>query len=353
MTSLSERQKMVQWINEAMESGARKHKACEVAHISIRTLQRWWTNDEIVEDLRPSAIRPVPKNKLSDAERRAVIDICSVEEFASSPPSQIVPRLADRGTYLASESTFYRILKADGLLHHRGRDKPKGSLKKPTSYTANLPNEVWSWDISYMTSLVRGQFYYLYMIEDIYSRKIVGWEVNSVESGDLAADLLQRTVLIEKYIGEDLVLHSDNGSPMKCLTMQTKMNDLGVLASRSRPGVSNDNPYIESLFRTVKYCPRWPSEGFKSLEHARQWVQEFVQWYNHEHRHSRINFVTPDQRHRGEDELILAKRQELYELKKSANPERWQGATRNWNPVGPVQLNPENVSKTEEIKKAA
>lgn len=351
MTSLSERQKMVLWINEAMASGARKHKACEVACISIRTLQRWCSGDGIVEDLRPSAIRPVPMNKLSDEERRAIIDICSVEEFASSPPSQIVPLLADRGEYLASESTFYRVLKADGLLVHRGRDKPKGSLKKPTSYTANVPNEVWSWDISYMTSQVRGQFFYLYMIEDIYSRKIVGWEVNDVESGDLAAELLQRTVLTEMYLGKNLVLHSDNGSPMKCLTMQRKMYDLGVLASRSRPGVSNDNPYIESLFRTVKYCPRWPSEGFKTLELARQWVQEFVQWYNHEHRHSRINFVTPDQRHQGDDKEILAKRHELYEIKKLANPERWQGATRNWKPIGPVTLNPENPTKTEEIRK--
>lgn len=353
MTSLSERQNMVEWINQAMESGARKHKACEVAKISIRTLQRWCSDGAIVGDLRPSATRPVPKNKLSDAERRAVIDICSVEEFASSPPSQIVPRLADRGQYLASESTFYRILKADGLLHHRGRDKPKGSLRKPTSYTANAPNDVWSWDISYMASQVRGQFYYLYMIEDIYSRKIVGWEVNSEECGELAAVLLQRTALTEKYMGTDLVLHSDNGSPMKSLTMKAKMEDLGVLASRSRPGVSNDNPYIESLFRTVKYCPRWPSEGFKSLEDTRQWVQKFVQWYNHEHRHSRIKFVTPDQRHRGADKLILAKRQELYEIKRSQNPERWPGSIRNWKPIGPVKLNPENATKTEEIRKAA
>lgn len=353
MTLLSERQKMVLWINEATRSGARKHRACEVAEISIRTLQRWCSGDGVVEDLRPSAIRPVPTNKLSDAERQAIVDICSEEEFASSTPSQIVPRLADRGEYLASESTFYRVLKADGLLVHRGRDKPKGSLKKPTSYTANAPNDVWSWDISYMTSQVRGQFYYLYMIEDIYSRKIVGCEVNDVESGELAADLLQRTVFTEKYLGKNLVLHSDNGSPMKCLTMQAKMYDLGVLASRSRPGVSNDNPYIESLFRTVKYCPRWPSEGFESLTHARQWVKEFVQWYNHEHRHSRINFVTPDQRHQGDDHEILAKRHQLYEAKRSANPERWQGATRNWNPVGAVTLNPENAKNTEERKKAA
>ena len=204
-----------------------------------------------------------------------------------------------------------------------------------------------------MTSQVRGQFFYLYMIEDIFSRKIVGLEVNDVEGEEIAANLLQRTVLTEKYMGKNLVLHSDNGSPMKCLTMQTKMYDLGVLASRSRPGVSNDNLYIESLFRTVKYCPRWPSEGFESLEHARQWVQEFVQWYNYEHRHSRTNFVTPNQRHQGDEKRILAKRRELYEAKKSANPQRWQGATRNWNPVGPVSLNPENATSAEEIQKTA
>ena len=331
----------MQLINEAMVAGARKHAACEVAEISIRTLQRWCTEEGVRGDQRPLARRAEPKNKLSEAEQRRIIDICNDEEFASLPPSQIVPILADREVYIASESSFYRVLKARGLLHHRGRDKPKGSVVKPTSHKAIEPNKLWSWDISYLASHVQGLFFYLYMIEDIYSRKIVGWEVHARECGELASELLQRSVWAEKCSQTDLVLHSDNGSPMKSMTMQAKMYELGVAGSRSRPGVSNDNPYSESLFRTVKYCPRWPSEGFKSLEDARVWVYEFVRWYNLEHRHSRIKFVTPDQRHRGEDGIILAKRRELYERKKSQNPNRWSGATRNWVASGAVKLNPE------------
>lgn len=332
----------MQLINEAVLSGARKHRACEVAEISIRTVQRWCTNGAVAEDRRPAATRPIPSNKLSESERQSIIDVCNGPEFASSPPSQIVPELADRGEYLGSESSFYRILKGAGLLEHRGRDKPKGRVKKPTGYTATAANEVWSWDISYLQSQVKGLYFYLYMIEDIYSRKIVGWEVHETESGELASQLLQRTVWAEKCVKRDLVLHSDNGSPMRSLTMQAKMYELGVAGSRSRPGVSNDNPYSESLFRTVKYSPRWPSEGFKSLHEARAWVHKFVQWYNHEHRHSRIKFVTPDQRHRGKDQKILQKRQELYEMKKLQNPQRWSGSVRNWAPAGHVKLNPED-----------
>jgi transposase InsO family protein len=178
------------------------------------------------------------------------------------------------------------------------------------------------------------------MIEDIYSRMIVGWEVHECESGEYAAQLLERTVQSEKCLKTDVVLHSDNGSPMKCMTMRSKMYDLGVIRSHSRPSVSNDNPYSESLFRTVKYNPRWPSEGFESLDEARQWVQTFTTWYNTEHRHSRIKFVTPAQRHNGEDVEILQKRDELYAEEKALNPLRWPGDTRNWTHIESVELNP-------------
>lgn len=252
-----------------------------------------------------------------------------------------MPILADRSEYLASESSFYRILKAKDMLHHRGKAKPRNSHTKPTSYTAKKENEVWSWDISYLPTSVIDQHYYLYMIEDIYSRKIVGWEVHYNETGEQAAELLQRSVWSEKCLKKDLVLHSDNGAPMKSLTMRANMYDLGVITSRSRPRVSNDNPYSESLFRTVKYHPRWPSEGFKSLDGARQWVKSFVYWYNNEHRHSRIKFVTPNQRHKGFDVDILAKRKVLYQQKRNEHPERWSKEERNWQPMGAVELNPE------------
>lgn len=321
--------------------------ACEVAEVGLRTYRRWVTsNGQVTEDQRPLVVRLAPTNKLTKQEVESIVAACNQPEFASLPPSQIVPRLADRGTYIASESSFYRILKAKGLLNHRGRSQKPGKKKLPTSHSATGPNQVWSWDITYCSTTVRGLFYYLYLIEDIFSRKIVGYEVHEQETGEHAASLLQRTVLREQCFNQPLVLHSDNGAPMKSVTMKTKMEDLGVTGSHSRPRVSNDNPFSESLFRTLKYSPTWPSNGFKSLAETRNWVQDFVDWYNEDHRHSRIGFVTPVQKHLGEDALLLAQRKVLYENAKRRNPARWSGETRKWEPVTEVTLNPEKPENT-------
>lgn len=331
----------VTWINEAIEHGARKGKACDIVGISIRTLQNWQVNGGIEVDKRPGATRPEPRNKLSEYERLAILTTCNEEEYANLPPSQIVPILADKGIYIASESSFYRVLHQAKQVTHRGRAQERKNIAKPTSYTAERANQVWTWDISYMPSPVVGQFYYLYMIEDIYSRKIVGAEVYEQESGEDAAELLERSLLKEKAMHQSLVLHSDNGAPMKSRTLRSKMYDLNLTSSYSRPRVSNDNPFSEALFRTVKYCPDWPSSGFNSLEEAQIWVGNFTEWYNNEHRHSRIKFVTPRERHEGEDKVILDKRAKLYQQKQKENPLRWSGATRNWGAIGSVSLNPD------------
>jgi putative transposase len=341
----------VQWIGEAIEAGARKAPACEEAGISLRTYQRWTNGAGVGEDQRPQAQRPEPANKFSEQEREQILVTCHQGEYADLPPSQIVPRLADEGIYLASESSFYRILKAADQLQHRGRAKRKHKRSPPTTHVAEEANEVWTWDISYLPTWVRGRFFYLYLIVDIYSRKIVGWEVHDREGGEEAASLIQRAVMAERCVRKPLVLHADNGSPMTSQTMQTKLYDLGIIPSHSRPRVSNDNPYSESLFRTLKYCPKWPSAGFESLEAARTWVGQFVSWYNEDHRHSQIRFVTPAQRHRGEDRQILGKRDQVYAQAKQNHPGRWSGQTRNWKPVGSVALNPEHCKK--EIKQAA
>lgn len=300
-------------------------------------------------DQRPLIDRAAPSNKLSTAEREQVIAICNQPEYASLPPSQIVPKLADKGDYIASESSFYRILQEADQLHHRGRSQAARHHKPPTTHSAVEPNKLWSWDISYLPTSVRGLFYYLYLVEDIYSRKIVGWEVHESESGTCASELMQRTVMAERCFREPLVLHSDNGSPMKSYTLQSKRADLGITASHSRPRVSNDNAFSASLFKTIKYCPQWPSQGFVTLESARAWMVDFVQWYNEAHCHSKINFVTPAQRHRGEDNVILEKRHIVYQSARAKHPERWSGETRNWEPVGEVTLNPEKC----DIKLAA
>ncbi|MDT4849573.1 IS3 family transposase IS1240 [compost metagenome] len=324
-----------------MTSGARKAMACEELGVSLRTLQRWTEEGDMQADARTTTVRPTPANALSQDEREAILAVCNSPEHAHLPPSQIVPRLADQGHYLASEATFYRVLHAAEQQNRRGSSQPPHKHATPTSHVATGPNQLWSWDITYLPSPVRGQYYYLYLIEDIYSRKGVGWEVYEQESGELAAKLLQRSVIGEQCLGAPLVLHSDNGAPMKSLTLLSKMHDLGISPSRGRPRVSNDNPYSESLFRTLKYCPQWPKDGFADLDAARAWVRDFMRWYNHEHRHSRIRFVTPAERHRGVDQQVLARRHALYQQARARHPGRWSGQTRNWAPIRAVMLNPD------------
>ncbi|PMH37960.1 integrase, partial [Vibrio sp. 10N.286.49.B3] len=234
-----------------------------------------------------------------------------------------MPTLLDKGQYIASEASFYRVLKAAGQLNHRGRQRSRKKSSKPASYTATGPNQVFTWDITYLPSGVRGQHYYLYLIEDIYSRKVVGYDVYDRECGEIASQLLQRTLMREQCFNQALVLHSDNGAPMKSLTFKAKMEELGVISSYSRPRVSDDNPYVESLFRTLKYVPSWSSKGFESLEISRSWVESFVIWYNTEHKHSRLNYVTPSERHSGKDAEILRKRAKVLMAHRQAKPERW------------------------------
>ncbi|MEH6444795.1 MAG: IS3 family transposase [Oceanospirillaceae bacterium] len=329
MTHFNERQNTVNGVLEAIKAGASKTQACDTIELNMRTFQRWYDGKCVKPDLRPEAIRQEPANKLSMEERKTVLEYCNRAEYASLPPSQIVPILADTGTYIASESSFYRILKEENQLQYRGHSKPRKASKKPTSYTATAANQVWSWDISYLPTGTIGLHYYLYLIMDIYSRKIVGAEVFDSENGEDAAALLQRSVWSEKCIASNLVLHSDNGAPMKSFTLRAKMYDLGVVTSRSRPRVSNDNPYSEALFKTVKYCPQWPKSGFSSLDKARAWVDLFVDGYNEEHRHSGIRFVTPNERHEGQDIMILKQREQVYATAKQKKPERWSKNTRN------------------------
>lgn len=204
-----------------------------------------------------------------------------------------------------------------------------------------------------MPGPIAGKFFYLYLIVDIISRKIVGWEVHKRESADLAAVLIQQAVMAEGCIARPLVLDADNGSPMKGATMKTTLEKLGITASYSRPGVSNDNPFSEALFRTCKYRPDWPSKGFVSKADAQTWVKSFANWYNGEHLHSAIRFVAPDARHSGLDRATLANRAILYANVRAQNPQRWSGETRNWQPAGPVWLNPENETSAPEIRDAA
>ncbi len=351
MISAPDRKMAVELISEAVDSGAALYKACAELGISKRTYNRWKETDSDYIDKRTICERPEPVNKLSQEEKETILEMMNSEEFASKTPCEVVPMLADRGIYLASESTFYKILKEAKELMHRGR--AKAPVSRPIStHMAMAPNEVWMWDITYLNGPVKGMYYYLYLFSDLFSRKIVGWEVWESESAEHASELVKRIYREEKiYVKEKpLVLHSDNGSPMKGATMLETLYALGIIPSRSRPRVSNDNPYAESIFKTLKYRPNYQPKGFDSITEARLWVKRFVEWYNNEHRHSGIQYVTPSERHEGKDKEILENRQKVYEDAKARHPERWPKETRNWSYKGEEWLNPERKSK-EETKK--
>jgi transposase InsO family protein len=374
MTTAAQRQNIVSLIDHACKSGARMHRCCRQIGLACRTLQRWLrppakpisdaasTPAHALElasaptttatpvcasqgapETQLEGVRPVstdhrqaglrqavtPHNKLTPKECEAVLEVINSEEFKDLPPSQIVPRLADQGRYLASESTMQRLLRSRHQNTHRRSERAAKKRHKPFALKATVVNQVYTWDITYLPTTIKGQYFYLYVFVDIFSRFIVGAQVFESESADLAAQMIKD--ICERY-GIDkgqVSLHSDNGSPMKGQTMQAMMHDLGVIASRSRPSVSNDNPYSESLFRTLKYRPLMPVKPFESIDQARQWAIGLVDWYNQEHRHSAIKFVTPEQRHLGQDVLLLQKRSAVYVHARDQNPQRWSKNTRN------------------------
>ena len=323
----------------AVLDGARRYRACNELGLSLRTVQRW---RHVGCDRRQIAQREAPANKLSDSEREAVLHAANQPGFASLTPHQIVPKLADEGIYLASESTFYRVLKAANQQVRRGRAKaPKRRIL--TTHRADGPNQVWCWDITWLPSTVKGRFFYWYMVKDIYSRKLVANEVHEMESGEHACRLLEKGCLRECTAGRPLVLHSDNGHIMRGALLRESMVALGVEPSFSRPRVSNDNAYAEALFRTAKYCPLWPEQPFDTVTEARLWVQKFIDWYNEEHRHSALKYVTPNERHEGKATALLVARTALYKSAREANPGRWSNRTRNWKLADTVYLNPERA----------
>lgn len=327
-------------LEEAIEAGARQKPACEILGLDPRTIERW-RSQGVGDDGRAGA-RKAPQNKLSSKEREKLLKVVNEPEHRNLSPKQIVPRLADQGVYLASESTMYRVLREENQLQHRSASRP-ATHARPRELVATGPNQVWSWDITYLKSPILGRFFYLYLMVDVWSRKIVGAAVHPAERDELAAELLRVACAAEGVHEGQLTVHSDNGGPMKGATMVATLDRLGVRSSFSRPHVSDDNPYSESLFRTLKYRPEFPDGPFASLEAARDWVWHFVGWYNEEHRHSAIRFVTPAQRHAGEDVPILARRHAVYAAARTRHPERWSGDTRNWSPVDVVTLNPQRL----------
>jgi putative transposase len=343
MTRLEDRRTLMLEIAQAHAQGARLRPACALAGIDVRTLQRWKAGIPTQGDRRADVDRPVPSHALTEGEKARIIELANEPRFADTPPARIVPTLADEGIYIASESSFYRVLRAHGQMNRRGRAQPPRTSRPPTTHIATAPAEVWCWDVTFLPAQIQGRWFYLYLILDLYSRKIVGFEVHDTDSADHAAHLARRTALAEGVHATPVrpVLHGDNGATLKATTVLAMLHWLGIKPSYSRPRVSDDNPFVEALFRTVKYRPEFPLKGFADLQAAREWSARFVLWYNNDHRHSGIRYVTPAQRHAGQDRRLLDARHAVYQDARERNPRRWSGQTRNWTPIIAVTLNPE------------
>lgn len=274
------------------------------------------------------APRPAPMNKLSDAEAAHVLSVLRSPRFAELAPAQVWARLLDDGVYLCSIATMYRILRAVGESRERRRQRSHPAKKKP-ELLATAPNAVWSWDITKLRGPRRGEYFDLYVIIDIYSRYVVGWTVEVTETAELASRFIENTIRRHKVNPKRLKLHADRGTSMTSKSVAQLLVDLGVDRSHSRPRVSNDNPYSEAAFKTLKYCPAFPAQ-FGSIQDARTFCAEFFEYYNHEHYHSGIALLTPATVHFGDAETVQAERAVTLEAAWRANPERF-----NRKPVPP------------------
>lgn len=338
---MSARTEILQFVDEARAAGATRKAACMILGASERTIQRWIKRPD-TEDGRTGNCFKV-SNALTQDQRQRVLDVACCPEFRDVSPNQIVPILAEKELYIGSESTFYRFLRQAGLMTHRSKARAP-QRHRPDEIVATAPNQVWTWDITYFLTLTRGVYLYLYLILDIWDRSIVGWAVHETESGRFAGELLNETCLRQGVRRDELTVHQDNGSPMISFEFLAALSHWGR-ASYSRPGVSDDNPFSESHFRTLKYRPDFP-DRFESIEQAMAWMQIYVEWYNTEHRHSGIGFVTPLQRRSGEDVAILKARRETYEKARRTHPERWARGIRKWDRPEIVKLNPRERKKS-------
>lgn len=342
-----DRLKAVTLIDEAVKNRARCGKACDVLRISVRTYQRWKNKPE--GDKRKGAEKKVLR-KLTDQEKKEIVDMATGDRFKDCNPHEIVAILLEERKYIASASTFYRVLRSENLINHRANTRPGKKHVAPPELVATGPNQIWAWDITYLPSAVYGLFYYAYTIIDIWDRSIVGWEIYPNESQDHSSDLFKRMKI--KYKIRGIKLHSDNGSPMKGSTMLMTLHKMGVIPSFSRPRVSNDNAFIESFFKTLKYTTGYP-KCFTSLQHAREWFADFINWYNTEHRHSGIGYITPHQKRTGEGARIMKTRNETLQAAKEKHPERWSQPPKVWSHGEVVILNKQANKKQDSQESVA
>ena len=337
--------------------GLSQESACKALGLTGRTYRNWKHAPN--GDGRLNRENYTSPRQLSQEEcDRVAQRFCEPDVCDLSLPQAFYKLLDESGLYMCSLSTLYRIFRKRGLTGKRTPTRAAQARSRPTSYCATKPDAVWTWDITYLrSSMYTGIFYYAYVIIDVYSRAVISARVFEADNAEFASQFLQEAFTSRGIAPRQLVVHSDNGASMKAAKTQAVLENNGVTFSHSRPRVSNDNPYSESLFRTLKYSGDYlyPRNGFASLEEAQRWIDGFVEHYNECHRHRGIRMVTPGSRYRGEDAEILRKRRLVMEQAKKEQPQRWiQDRLLNCQPVENVWLNPENGQLQEEsVRKAA
>lgn len=291
---------------------------CRALGLARVTLYRAWRRERFPVERKP---RPKPARALGEQEHQAVLDVLHEERFADKPPAQAYATLLDEGRYLCSERTMYRILEAEGEVRERRNQLEHPPYAKP-ELLATGPNEVWSWDITKLKGPAKWTYFYLYVILDIFSRYTVGWMVAACESAALAKRLIEATCQKQAIAEERLTLHADRGSSMKSKCVAMLLSDLGVTKTHSRPHVSNDNPFSESPFKTLKYRPEFPSR-FGCIEDARAFCLDFFGWYNTDHHHSALGWLTPEDVHYGRGPRLVEARQQVLDVAYTQHPERF------------------------------
>jgi putative transposase len=268
-----------------------------------------------------AAPRPRPPRALSDPERRQVLDVLHSEPFADKAPAEVYAALLDQGQYVCSIRTMYRILNERQEVRER-RDQLRHPTYQKPQLVATAPNQVWSWDITKLLGPAKWTYFHLYVILDIFSRYVVGWMLAGRESEYLAERLIRETVIKQGIVRDQLTIHSDRGPSMRSQTVAQLMATLGITKSHSRPHVSDDNPFSESQFKTLKYRPEFPSR-FVSNEHGLDFCGKFIHWQNHEHHHWGLGLLTPATVHYGQAEAVLAARQAVLTAAYADHPERF------------------------------
>jgi len=292
--------------------------ACEAMGVSRATFYR-----HIAPAAQPVRARPAPPLSLTQEERQTVIEELHNERFRDVAPGEVCATLLDDGRYLCSPRTMYRILSAEyGSVKERRRHVQRPNYVKP-ELLATAPNQLWSRDISKLKGPAKWTYYYLYVILDVFSRYVVGWMVAHRESKTLAKRLIEESCKKQQIQPGQLTVHADRGSSMKSRVVARLLADLGVTKTHSRPHVSNDNPYSEAQFKTLKYCPQFPA-NFGSIQDSRSFCQDFFNWYNKEHRHSGIAMLTPEQVHYGRADEVTQNRAAVLVSAYEKNPNRFK-----------------------------